>query len=88
MGIIKKTIEGIFGFAIFANALLFSLQAIKIFRKKTSAGISLFTFLGFMLIQLSIASHGIVIRDYLLASGFTLNAICCGAVVIMALIYR
>jgi two-component system, OmpR family, aerobic respiration control sensor histidine kinase ArcB len=86
--ITKDIIEFIFASALFINASLFVPQAIKIFKEKNSIGISLITFLGFLIIQFVIVLHGIFNHDLLLTFGYLLSMITCSAVVILALIYK
>ena len=84
---IKNVIEFIFGSALFINALIFIPQAIRIFKGKTAKGVSLLTFNGFLLIQLTIVLHGIINQDYLLVSGYLLSMLTCGLVVFLAFNY-
>lgn len=86
--ITKNIIEFIFGSALFINASLFIPQAIKIFKKKTALGVSLLTFFGFLATQFAIVLHGIINRDHLLTIGYLLSMATCGAVIILAIIYR
>lgn len=88
MVFIKNLIDLIFGLALFINAGLFIPQAYKIFKEKTAAGISLFTFIGFILIQIATILYGIINSDYILIAGYVLSVITCGSVVILALIYK
>ncbi|MSP53365.1 MAG: response regulator [Gammaproteobacteria bacterium] len=88
MAIIKNLIELVFGLALFANALLFLPQIICIIKEKSAKGVSLFTFLGFLLIQLAIIFHALIIADYLLLFGYLLSIITCGSVVGLILWYR
>lgn len=88
MYFIKAIIEFVFSLGLFINALLFIPQAIKIYREKTVTGISLITFLGFLLIQFAIVLHGIINHDYLLVCGYLISMLSCGTVVILIFIYR
>jgi len=88
MDILKDSIEFIFSFALFANALLFIPQAIKISKEKAAEEISLLTFLGFLLIQFAIVLHGIINHDYLLMIGYLLSMLSCGAVVALTMFYN
>lgn len=88
MDVITKIIELIFISALFINALLFVPQAIKIYQKKHSEDISLVTFIGFFLIQVSIILYGFIKQDYLLTFGYLLSAIACVTVIVLALFYR
>lgn len=88
MTIVRETIEFIFGTALFINALLFIPQSIRILKERTAKGVSLFTFLGLLLIQLAIVLHGIIIHDYLLIWGYLVSMATTGTVVALILRYR
>ena len=85
---IREIIEFIFISSLFVNALLFIPQAIKIFHDKSAKDISLFTFLGFLIIQSAIVLHGVIVKDYLLLVGYLLSMLTCGTVVALIIIYR
>lgn len=85
---IKEIIEFIFGSALFINAALFIPQAIKIFKEKTAAGISIITFIGFLLIQFSTVLYGIINQDHLLVFGYLLSMLTCGTVIILTLFFK
>lgn len=86
--IIKDIIESIFSIALFINAILFVPQAIRIFKEKSTKGVSFSTFFGFLLIQLTVVLHGLLIRDYLLVFGYIVSMITCGSVVVLILMYK
>ncbi len=88
MDFLKNIIEITFGLALFINALLFVFQALKIYKEKSAAGVSLLTFLGFLVIQFVIVLHGVIHRDYFLIIGYLLSLLSCGLVVICILFYR
>lgn len=88
MDIIRNVIEFIFSSALFVNALLFIPQAVRIFKEKTTQGVSLLTFAGFLFIQFTIVLHGIINQDYLLGFGYLLSMLTCGAVVALLLFYK
>jgi len=88
MELVKAIVEGICGAALFINALLFVLQALKLFKSKSTQGISFITFLGFLFIQLFVVLHGIIQRDPILIMGYSLSMIACGVVVILLYCYR
>lgn len=81
-------IDATFSLALFINALLFIPQALKIFREKTSAAISLPTFSGFLLIQLAAVLYGMVHRDKVIAIGYLLSMATCGTVVLLTLHFK
>lgn len=84
----KYFIEIMFGLGVFFNALLFIPQAIQLFRTKDAAGLSLFTFVGFNIMQLFTVLHGYLNKDYVLMWGFLLSFILCGIVTIMIIFYK
>lgn len=70
------------------NAILFIPQAIKIYKAKSSAEISLITFLGFNFIQLTTVWHGYRNQDYILAIGYIVSFIACAIVSSLTIYYR
>jgi uncharacterized protein with PQ loop repeat len=88
MSFLENIIEITFGFALFMNAILFVPQALKILRGKSAVGVSLLTFLGFLLIQFVIVLHGIIHQDYPLIIGYLLSMVSCGVVVTLILFYK
>lgn len=70
-------VEIFFSISMFVNAALFIPQAIKIFRHKTAAELSLTTFAGFNLIQLSMVLHGYIHQDWFLVLGMGLSFLSC-----------
>src|SRR3990167_4860207 len=85
---LKTLIEIIFSLALFINALLFIPQIIAILRERSAKGVSLLTFLGFLLIQFAIILHGLMYRDFLLIAGYLLSMVTCGTVVLLVIIYK
>lgn len=85
---IKKLIEVIFGLSLFFNAFVFIPQAIRIYRKKHSQDLSIFTFVGFNLMQFFTVLHAYFAKDYLLLLGFLLSLITCGIVTTLIFLYR
>jgi MtN3 and saliva related transmembrane protein len=69
------------GLALLANAVFFIPQAFKLWRSKTTQGVSLIMFVGFWLIQLIIAHHGFARNDTVLAVGYLLSMSTCGTVI-------
>ncbi len=88
MAIFKDIAEAIFGVALFINALLFIPQAFRIVKEKTARGVSITTFVGFLLIQLATVVHGILANDIILVIGYVLSMLTCGTVIILVLAYR
>jgi MtN3 and saliva related transmembrane protein len=81
-------VETIFSISLFANALFFVPQIIKLIKKKNAAGVSLLTFAGFNVMQLFTAWHGFLVKDYKLMLGFLLSFIACFIVVVLTIYYK
>lgn len=77
-----------FSLSLIANALLFIPQLRVLLKNKSAKGVSLMTFAGFNIIQFFTFLHGILIGDYMLAVGFLLSIITCGAVSLLIIYYR
>jgi MtN3 and saliva related transmembrane protein len=80
--------ELMFTASMFANAVLFIPQALKVYRTKNASGLSLTTFIGFNIIQIFTILHGYIHKDYPLMFGFILSFIFCGVVTFLIFIYR
>jgi MtN3 and saliva related transmembrane protein len=88
MHFLKEVMELIFSIALFINGLLFIPQIISILRAKTSTGVSLITFGGFILIQTATVAHGLIHNDMLLVYGYLFSLATCAGVVVLTLFYR
>ena len=88
LSIYSYIITLLFGLALFFNAVLFIPQAVKIFKTKNGRSISLITFVGFILIQLTSVLYGLIKHDWILTIGYLISMGTCSSVVICALIYR
>jgi len=86
--LIAAIIEIIFSVGMFINAGLFVPQAIKIYRTKSTEGLSLLTFAGFNIIQFFTILHGYLHQDFLLMLSVGASFITCGAVTVLILIYQ
>lgn len=84
----RAFVDLVFSLGLFFNAALFIPQAVAIFRRKTSNGLSLITFAGFNVMQFFTALHGYLAKDYILMFGFILSFITCGIVTILIVLYR
>ena len=84
----KSFIELGFFIGLLINALLFIPQAVKLYRAKTTKGVSAITFLGFNVIQLFTAVHAYSAHDSLLLIGTLLSFVTCGVVTFFAFAYR
>ncbi|MDR3124996.1 MAG: hypothetical protein LBU10_03895 [Endomicrobium sp.] len=81
-------IEAVFGMAMFINAALFLPQAIKLYKTKNTEGLSLITFIGFGIIQLSSILHGYIRKDYIFMSGMLLSMVSCGGICFLIIYYK
>ncbi|UCH94936.1 MAG: hypothetical protein JSV88_32435 [Candidatus Aminicenantes bacterium] len=84
----KEIIGVIFGLGLMVNAALFVPQAIKILRAKSARGVSILTFAGFNLLQVTGILHGIFQEDIYLLSGMIASFLACGSVTVLSVIYR
>ena len=85
---IRVLVKILFGCSLFFSAAVFIPQALKIFKLKTSGELSLFTFIGFNIMQTLAVLHGYLERDYVLMLGFLLSLITCGAVTSLIIFNR
>lgn len=81
-------IDIIFGTGLFINAMLFIPQAIRIYQKKESRDLSLTTFIGFCLTQLSAVIYGYLHKDHILMFGYILALMTCGIVTGLIIYFR
>lgn len=84
----NSIIEFGFSLSLLVNAILFIPQARAIYKTKCAKNLSLFTFLGFNIIQLFTMLHGIAMRDYTLAAGYFLSILTCGCVSLLIIRYK
>jgi MtN3 and saliva related transmembrane protein len=88
MELFTKFIDVIFGAGLIINALLFIPQAIRILKSKHAEDLSLTTFIGFCLTQLSTIIYGFLHKDYILAYGYIFALATCGTVTGLGIYYR
>ncbi|MDR2268425.1 MAG: hypothetical protein LBD81_03180 [Holosporaceae bacterium] len=81
-------VEVAFGLCLFANALLFVPQALKIYKTKSAKNLSLATFAGFNVIQVITALHGYIFKDLVLMYGSMLVLVSCGTVTLLIVLYK
>jgi MtN3 and saliva related transmembrane protein len=81
-------VEVVFSLSLFFNAALFVPQALRIMCTKSAEGVSLFTFIGFHIIQVFTILHAYFAKDYILMTGFLLSFLTCSMVTYLALKYR
>ena len=84
----KEIVGFIFGLGLMANAGLFVLQAVRIWRARSSKGVSILTFAGFCLLQVTGILHGIFQQDMYLLAGMVASLLACGTVTGLAVYYR
>jgi len=84
----KEIIGLIFSMGLMANAGLFVVQAVKIVRARSSKGVSIFTFAGFSLLQITGMLHGVFQHDWYLFTGMAASFVACNTVVALSIIYR
>jgi len=84
----KDIVAWVFGFGMALNALLFVPQALSIWRTGRTEGVSLVTFGGFNALQALGVLHGVLQRDWSLATGMAVSLVSCGSVTLLTLAYR
>ena len=85
---VVEFVELAFSCSLFANALFFVPQIIKLLKEKNSEGISLVTFIGFNIMQLCMAAHGYIVQDFKLMFGMLLSFVTCFIVVVLTIFYK
>lgn len=88
MNTIQLVIAYIFGLGLVINAGLFVVQGWQIYKTKTSQGVSLITFVGFCVLQLTGVLHGFFQRDPYLMWGMATSFLTCIAVTVLAIMYK
>ncbi len=88
MTLLHNVIEAGFSIGLFANAILFLPQIIRLVRVKNAKSLSLLTFGGFSLIQLFVVLHGFIMKDYLLTIGYFISLVMCGTLTGLIVFYR
>ena len=83
-----KVVECLFMCGALLNSVLFIPQILNIYSSKSSSGISLLMFSGFLFIQVITVMHGYVVEDKLLMYGYSLSVITCGCVIFFGVKYR
>ena len=85
---LTNAVEVAFTFSLFANALFCVPQIITLIKQKNSEAISLFTFIGFNIVQLFTIWHGFLVKDYKLMFGVLLSFVTCFVLVALTIRYR
>jgi MtN3 and saliva related transmembrane protein len=80
MLIIQTVVNIVFSTALFIHGFLFIPQVVKIWKKKSAENVSLITFAGFNVVQLSASLHGYFSKDWILMFGAEFSFITCAAV--------
>ncbi len=84
----KEVFGLIFSAGLMVNAGLFVVQAVKIIKTRSAKGLSIFTFAGFSVLQVTGILHGIFQQDWYLFSGMAASLLACGTVTVLSIIYR
>ena len=85
---LTNIIEFVFSISIFANGALFIPQILSILKTKDVKDLSLITFLGFNIIQISVMLHGFLNHDKILAYGMLFAFSTCGIVTFLIIFYK
>jgi MtN3 and saliva related transmembrane protein len=85
---LKELVAVAFGLGLVVNASLFLPQAVRIWRTRSAADVSLITFGGFNLLQAIGILHGWLQGDPYLLGGMVASFCACGAVTAGALVHR
>lgn len=88
LSLIKDGINYLFGLGLFANAMLFVPQIIRLIKTKDANGVSLLMLSGFFSLQIISVLHGLVVKDYILSIGFSFSLITCGLTLLLAIFYK
>lgn len=84
----KDIVNILYGMGLLINASVFISQAYSIYRAKTSEQVSLFTYLGFNILQVFAIINGIIFNDPILIYGMILSLITCNVLVWVIIYYR
>lgn len=84
----ENLVTVIFSLSLLLNAALFIPQAIKIYRNKSSLGVSLLTFAGFNFIQFATVLHAYLSKDWILFWGYLLSFLTCASVTGLIIKYK
>lgn len=84
----KEAVAWVFGAGMFLNAGFFVPQALHLWRTRRVQGVSLLTFAGFNVLQITGALQGYFQHDLALMMGMCASLITCGAVTCLAARYR
>ena len=83
----KDIVEIFFVLGLLVNAILYVPQAIRLYKLKSSEGISFITFFGFTLIQIFTTLHGYIHHDIFLMLGTVFGVLTCGTVAFQIIYY-
>lgn len=88
MTLFHEIVNIIFATGLFINAMLFIPQAWRIYRKEEARDLSMVTFIGFWMTQISAIFYGYLNHDHILMWGYVLAATTCGIVTTQIIFYR
>ena len=77
-----------FGIGWFGNAFLFLPQIAAVWRRKSSAGVSLITFGGFTAVQILAVIHGLQVHDRPMLIGWGTSLLTCAPLTALTIYYR
>jgi MtN3 and saliva related transmembrane protein len=84
----KIIIDILYAIGLLINAAVFAMQAYSIYKKKTSEQVSLFTFVGFNVLQVFGIINGLIFHDPDLIYGLIPSLITCNILVWTIIYYR
>ena len=84
----REIVAIIFGLGLLVNAGLFLPQSMKIFRNRSAKGVSILTFAGFNVLQITGVLHGYYQNDPSLIIGMFASFIACFSVTFLSIVYR
>lgn len=84
----KEIVAKLFFVGLLFNAALFVPQLVAIWQARSSQGVSVATFAGFCVLQFIGILHGYFQKDKYLLGGMLASLISCGALTVLAIIYR
>lgn len=88
MNTVKFIVDLIFDLGLFINAVIYFPQIIKIIRTKETRDLSLVTFIGIALLQLSFALHGYFHQDNGLTIGMLAAFLVSSFLLFLIILYR
>ena len=88
MNIVSWVIDFIFEISLFVNAMLFIPQILQLLKQKHSKDVSLLTFGGFCIMQITAIVYGVLKQDMFMIVGYSVSLLTCGIVTFLIVYYR